>query len=577
MQKVRIRIFARPVVLFLSLISFSITNSHGEDLSATARKAVEKSTLDQPGTRPFHLKAVYAPSFERDKGSNRVGEIEIWWASPTKWRREVRSPEFHQIAIVDGARQWQKNDGSYFPEWLRELAVATVQPIPIPMDVLQQRVKTAEVRRMKLPTEEQGVFAEQININWNIATEFGDAQSNGKGYLALLNGNLFYAGGPGFGGLYHDFKDFHGRMVAHTVASGSIEVTAKVNVLEDLGTTPSGFFDVAAPGGDTPLIDTVILDEAGLRKNVISSKPFAWPPAKDGPLEGGAGTAVVLDRLGNIREMDKPVSDNPVMVDAAAQGFRAMQFQPVTHNGIAVQVVAPLSVAFKTVRPAGVETFESARAYFEAGRQVSCLGAGSTAPYLVKAEFQVGSASGGVDTGRYEDTRVSATEWKREAWIGSSHLVRSQVGDKRYFLSEGPQAGLLRVVMLSMEPIPAGDTMTESDWRIRRDTVGGVGAIRVFRGPEGASGELDPKSSQGYWFGKNGQLLKSYVTGFEILPSAVAPFDGVQFARVIDVLKDGKLGMKLTVRDVGPVDPAVAKSFALKGHEWQRAFTAEVR
>jgi hypothetical protein len=98
-------------------------------------------------------------------------------------------------------------------------------------------------------------------------------------------------------------------------------------------------------------------------------------------------------------------------------------FQPVTHNGIAVQAVAPLSVAFKTVRPAGVETFESARAYFETGRQVSCLEAESTAPYLVKVEFQVGSASGGVETGRYEDTRVSATEWKREAWIGKHYAL----------------------------------------------------------------------------------------------------------------------------------------------------------
>jgi hypothetical protein len=61
------------------------------------KKAVEKSTLDQPGTRPFHLKAAYAPSFERNKHSYREGEVEIWWESPTRWHREVRSPDFHQI------------------------------------------------------------------------------------------------------------------------------------------------------------------------------------------------------------------------------------------------------------------------------------------------------------------------------------------------------------------------------------------------------------------------------------------------------------------------------------------------
>jgi hypothetical protein len=61
---------------------------------------------------------------------------------PTRWRRGVRSPEFHQIEIVDGIHQWQSNDGDYFPEWLRELAVALVRPVPLPMDVLVQRVKT---------------------------------------------------------------------------------------------------------------------------------------------------------------------------------------------------------------------------------------------------------------------------------------------------------------------------------------------------------------------------------------------------------------------------------------------------
>jgi len=318
------------------------------------------------------------------------------------------------------------------------------------------------------------------------------------------------------------------------------------------------------------------LDEAELRKNLVISKPLVWPPVKDGPLDGGVGTVLVLDRSGRVRDLKKPISDNGGMVDAAEQGFRAMQFQPVMRDGVAVQAVAPLSVSFKTVRPAGVETFNSARAYFGQGRKVSDLGAGATAPYFLKAEFQIGNGSGGLDTGRYEDTWVSVTEWKREAWIGSSHLVRSQVGDKRYLLSEGPQAGLLRVVMLSLEPIPATDTMTESDWRITRDTVDGAKAIRVFRGPESVNGALDPKS-QGYWLGEDGRLLKSDVTGFEIRPSAVEPYTGVQVAREIGVLKDGKLGMKLTIKEITPADPGVAQSFVMKGHEWQRAFTAETR
>lgn len=135
----------------------------------------------------------------------------------------------------------------------------------------------------------------------------------------------------------------------------------------------------------------------------------------------------MLDRTGKIREMRPPIAENSGVNDAAEQGFRAMKFQPVLRNGVPVQALARFSVSFNTVRPTGMETFDSARAYFERGRKASFLAAGANAPYLLRAEFQTASQDG-MKTGRYEDTWISAMEWKREAWFGSSHLVRSQSG-----------------------------------------------------------------------------------------------------------------------------------------------------
>jgi hypothetical protein len=157
------------------------------------------------------------------------------------------------------------------------------------------------------------------------------------------------------------------------------------------------------------------------------------------------------------------------------------------------------------------------------------------------------------------------------------YRVRSQVGEKHYVLTEGADGGLLRLVMQVTEPIPAGDKMTESDWRIRRDPVNGIKAIRVFRGPEGPNGELEAGKSQGYWFDDSGQLVKSYTAGFEVRPSLVEAYSGVQVARRIDIVKDGKVGMRIVVKEIVPVHPAASKNFRLSGHEWQRAFTAEVR
>jgi len=224
-----------------------------------------------------------------------------------------------------------------------------------------------------------------------------------------------------------------------------------------------------------------------------------------------------------------------------------------------------------------MEAFESARAYFDHGRKVSSLGSGASATYLLHTEFQTANAKGAIETSQYKDTWLSATQWKREAWFGSSHLVRSQSGEKHYVLSEGPEAGLLRLVMLIMEPIPAADTMTESDWRIQGDTVNGLKTIRVFRGTEGPNGQLEPRTSQGYWFDESGQLVRSYTSNSEIHPSAVSPYEDVQMPRQIDVTSGGKLGMRFLVKDIQPADPALSKIVVLKGHEWQRAFTAETR
>ena len=562
MNSIRVR---QLTMLFFCLAGFTLS-VHGEDLSGRIRKAVQRSTLNQPGTKPFHLKATLAPSYERDNSSGRTGEIEIWWESPTKWRREVHCPVFKQVEIVSDGHIWQKNDGEYFPEWLRQTAIEIINPIPSLQEILEQ-IKGAEVRDRMGTTY----------ITWMIPSSDGKVQSWMGATVAITDnsGLLFYGGGSGWGGLFHDFTDFHGRMVAQTVAVGSPEVTAKITMLEDLHDV-SNLFDLTVAGGDAQPLETVLVDEPMLRKNLLPMQAPAWPPLKDGPLQGTITTEIIVDRSGKVRDLGTLVSTNPGINDIARQQIEQMQFQPFQQNGVPVQVVSRITLPFNTIRPRGMETFDTARAYFEKGRKASFLAAGATAPYVLHAEFQVGT-SVGVQTGRYEDTWINGTEWKREAWIGSSHLMRSRSGEKFYMETGGADAGVLQSVLMVMEPIPAGDTMTESDWRIRRDTVSGMNVIRVFRGPEGPNGELDPVQSQGYWFAQSGQLVKAYFKGFEILPSAMQAYAGVEVARQVDLLKDNKLAMRINVKEIKPSDAVVSKDFKLKGHEWKRAFTSEER
>jgi Gram-negative bacterial TonB protein C-terminal len=309
---------------------------------------------------------------------------------------------------------------------------------------------------------------------------------------------------------------------------------------------------------------------------LLPSENVPWPPLQDGVLEGNVTADIVVDREGKVRELGSVVSENSAIDEAGRQRILAMRFTPFSVNGVPVQAMSQITVPFKTVRPAGTEKFESARTYFEQGRKVSSPEDGSAKPYILRAEFETGTKSGPAK-GRYEDTWVSGTQWRREAWFEKSHYIRTRNGENLYQLAEGPEVGILQMVLKIIEPIPAIHTFYESDWRIRRDTVNGTQTIRVMAGYESPDGKFDSEQTRGYWFDDTGLLLKTYFGGVEAQRSDFHQFAGVRFAHHIDVRKDGHLAMIVQVTEVQDAGTPPASLFELKGHPKQRAFTSEVR
>jgi hypothetical protein len=543
--------------------------SHAEDTIKRIQKAVEQCTLDQRGTPPFHLRATLAPSYERDRDSGRTGEVEIWWRAPDQWRREIRSPEFHQVQIVNGTRIWQKNEGEYFPEWLREATEAIVRPVPLSKDVLDQ-MRGAEERHLM-----GGTY-----LSWAIPSSNGQVQKTMGAGISIRDdtGLLFTGNGFGWGGEFKDYAKFHKVMVARTVNVGSPEVKAKVIVLEDLKVVQGGWFDASAPGGDEQPIGTVAMNERTARENLAAGQNIAWPALKDGPLEGVLTTEVSIDRTGKVREIGTIVSDNPGVNGAAHDQIAALRFAPFVIGSMPVQVLSRITLAFKTTRPSGTETFESAHHYFERGRVLDFPAGGAGFPYVLKAEFQARSSAGNVETGHYGDIWLAPDKWRREVTFGSSHVVRSRNGSKLYEQVEGPDASTLMLVLQLMEPIPAMDSFVEMGWRINSEKIGDAKAIRVLSGYESPDGKLDPQQSRGFWFDANGNLLKTYFSGVETLRSDFENFQNVHAARRIDVFHDSAAVMHIRISDISGAEDALPKNvFEIKGHEVNKQYSSEAR
>lgn len=478
----------------------------------------------------------------------------------------MRSPDFHQIDIVNGGREWQKNDGDYFPEWLREMATELLDPVPNLQEVLEH-VKTAEGRH---------IF-HQLNIDWVTNTGTAEVHNIVRGGIAFSeDGQLLYGSGFGWGGEFKDYQKFHGRLVARRVSGLSPEVTARVVTLEDLAPVSEAFFDTNAPGGNAELIKTVLVDEPSLRKNLLPIDAVAWPAVKDGPFQGNVTTIIVIDREGKVRDIESVVSENAAMNDVGKAAVRNMRFRPFLVNGARVQVVSQFTLPFKTARPAGLEKFASAESYFERGREIGFPAAAKKSPYTLKAEFQFGGSGGTVQTGYYEDLWQDETHWIRKAEASGSSCIRSQYGDDRYRNSTGEQGQLFCLVLHIVEPIPAIDTFHESDWRITRENLNGTSTTRLLAGREGSGGKPDPQS-RAYWFDDTGVLLQADFGDIETQRSDFEDFNRMRVAHHIDVFKGGHLAMKIHLTELTGAVTASSDAFKLKGHEWQRAFTDEVR
>jgi hypothetical protein len=416
------------------------------------------------------------------------------------------------------------------------------------------------------------------HASWTIdGTDGTVSKTIGAGLSLRHDGSLEFAADLGWDASLDNVASFHGHKVARRISGqgiGGPAVAATVTVLEDLTVNPDLF---RTDGESSPPLRTIILSEKDARGALLPVAASDWPPVKDGQLEGVTIAEVLIDSHGNVTEVGTTLSDNPGLIDAAAHHIGELHFRPRVVDGQPALVVTTITMPFKTVRPAGMETFDSARNYFEHGRKIGFPAAGARDPYLLTCEFQIRSSSGNVETGTYTDTFADDMHWRREVILRGSRFIRTRSGDKTYLQSEGVDAGILRLVMMFIEPIPAIESFVESDWRIQREQVNGLSTVRVASGYENSDGTPDPVMFRGYWFDDSGQLVKAYVSGLDIRRTDFKEFNGVQVAQRIDVLKDGHLVVHITTTGMQPPQSADPKLFVLKRHEWERRFTAEVR
>lgn len=303
-------------------------------LEQVVRTAAEKSTLAAPGHAPFHLRATIAD--EKAHDPQWTATVEEWWQSPTTYRRAFHSAAFTQTLVVNGRNTEERNDGPVFPELLRNLTTELVTTVP----------RFDQLAALHQTVQQPDGAPGQIVAKWEIAGGDGSVSKAIQASVAVSRqtGLFTYGGDLDWDVALHDFAEFHGVQVARRLtaqAGHGPTLTARITLLEDLGTSTTGLFRVRRP---TPLrqqLRVLVVPERELRRQLVTQVSPQWP-ASTRP--GAMVMRVVVDRAGQVRSVDDFYSDDAAAQPAAEAAVLQWRFRPWLDGGAPVQVISTLTL-----------------------------------------------------------------------------------------------------------------------------------------------------------------------------------------------------------------------------------------
>jgi TonB family protein len=488
-------------------------------------EASKKSNLTAPGSAPFHLKLSAKETRQNDP--QLQADLEIWWAAPDKWRREIKSPAFSQAAVQNGQGYYENNSGDYMPFWLNELIQAAIDPIPL--EALKSELQSEQVEFNRRGCAEwQTYFAaegEQID-------QHNEVCFNSDGTV----GRFFTR--PGSAQL-ESYQKFQGKWTASSISvwpGGPKDVRGTVYVLEKLK-ADGDQFAIPKDGGLPSRMRFVLVPQNALDSYKLDSPPMEWPVLHNFPAKGAVTVDLKIDRNGNIREVGSPISHNVIINDAVKAQIAKWKFKPYPNAEAPVQVDTNITLRWDAkMELLGGNGKTTSVSFFERiakAKEVSDPRTPGSKPFHMRASFDVGLSA----PGKYEEVWVSPEKWWRRVELDKVTVVKTRSGDKLYTQVIGSPFIPKRVdEFLDGLDVPFPDTggsFIEGDWGHSAVTFDGVDTVRVARGR--VNDQNEPIDGQAYWFDAAGLLHGAYWDPRMISYGDWAEWNGKRIPRTIEL------------------------------------------
>jgi hypothetical protein len=315
-------------------------------LGDAVTKALAISRLTEDNARPFHIRIVV--SEPENPQSPYTGAIEQWWVSAKQYRREVTSKDgMHQTIVVAKGVQTERDEGEYFPHWLREFVIAAFDPISEEA-VAAFTATHATIDQITMPNGQKSNPCARFKLKVGSPDSATDFFSN---VCFDGEGRLQFYGTPGFGMEFHDYHGFGSkqfpRLLSDDPESGT-HLTGQVQVLEDESKDDKPDLFTPLATSDDRFVSAVI---STAQLNILAGgiPPIAWPTVRSGNTSGNLSIYIVTDAQGRVREAWPLTGDNGELHDYLRDQARVWQLRPaIGKSGKAVQVEGSISYHFET-------------------------------------------------------------------------------------------------------------------------------------------------------------------------------------------------------------------------------------
>lgn len=329
------------VLCFSCSVLVGQTSSQTQLQTILDRTAVIAS-LTVNGT-PFHAEmkitgAKLEPQYE--------GAVSVDWVSPTKYRIEVRSADFHQVQTVDQSQFQEQTEGDFYPGWLHSFVTALLDPLAIKPLLLDPKASIGA-------SQSSGNGSAQLCINRNDRPGGIRDDMTWSGVCLTSDGRMLNAYNFISWVDFSDHAGFNGKKVArgYSLSTGNYEkISGKLTSLRPLDAREIDAIHVTQTTPTDKRIGFAFISTKAEEARLELAKPFDWPPVREGKTEGYMIVRALTDVTGQVRETSKYNSDNPGLEEAGRQAAMGYKFKPMQVDGVPMQMEIPLVLHFKTTQ-----------------------------------------------------------------------------------------------------------------------------------------------------------------------------------------------------------------------------------